>query len=55
MKEKHQVQEQLALAYKELESYVKADYGKGGWRRTRGYIDGLEWVLELDGSGRSGL
>jgi hypothetical protein len=50
MKEGHQVRQQLAGAYKELEAYSKADYGAGGWRRTRGYIDALEWVLEYGGS-----
>jgi hypothetical protein len=48
MKEEHQVKEQLADAYRELKSLAKADYGTGAWRRLRGYIDALEWVLGMD-------
>ena len=47
MKEAHQIKEQIAQAYKDLESYPISQYGTGGWRRTRGYIDALEWVLGL--------
>lgn len=48
MKEEHQVKEQLADAYKELEGLAKVDYGTGAWRRLRGYIDALEWTLGMD-------
>jgi len=46
MKEEHKVKEQISQAYCKLSKMTKADYGTGGWRRLRGYIDALEWVIE---------
>ena len=50
MKEIHQVKEQLSHTYKELNRLTKADYGTGAWRRLRGYIDALEWVIDDEGN-----
>jgi len=47
MKTKKQIQEQLHEATSELKRLQKAvPLGTGAWRRQKGYVDALEWVLE---------
>jgi hypothetical protein len=45
MKTKREVINQKDSAEKELVKIAKREPGSGAWRRQKGYVDALEWVL----------
>jgi len=47
MKSKNQIEVQLEEALENIDNVGKIEPGSGAWRRAKGYIDALEWVLEI--------
>jgi hypothetical protein len=45
MRKKREIVKQKELAERELERIAKRKPGSGAWRRQKGYVDALEWVL----------
>jgi len=54
MKTKEEIEKQLEQAYNYLNTIDQSKSSLwGSWRRQKGYIDALEWVLDQDSGARS--
>jgi len=53
MKSKAEIEKQLDDAHDELKRIEREEpIGCGSWRRQKGYIDALEWVLDKEGEAK---